>query len=249
MCGRFVIAEPPDVYGDWFGVDEVRTEALAPSYNVAPTDPVYAVAEHDGRRLLGSFRWGLIPHWAKDRKAAARHINARMETAAEKPAFREYFERRRCLIPADGFYEWEPLGEGRGKLPHFIYRADRSPLAFAGLWARWRDPATDERVATCTILTGRPAGVVEDLHDRMPVILPKAAWSPWLDPANRDVDGLRGLLASVAAPDLAEHAVSTLVNKVANNLPENVAPLPPDQVAELKSPAVRPTGEPPKSTP
>ncbi len=235
MCGRFVIAEPPDVYGDFFGVDEIRTEALAPSYNVAPTDPVYAVAEHDGRRQLGVFRWGLIPHWAKDRKAAARHINARVETAAEKPAFREYFERRRCLIPADGFYEWEVLGEDRAKLPHYIYRSDRRPLAFAGLWARWRDPETDERVATCTILTGAPAGVVEELHDRMPVVLPKGAWGPWLDPGNRDVGGLRSLLASVTGPPLTEHAVSTLVNKVANNLPENVAPLPPAQVAELRN--------------
>ncbi len=249
MCGRFVIAEPPDVYGDYFGVDAVRTEALAPSYNVAPTDPVYAVAEHDGRRLLGSFRWGLIPHWAKDRKVAARHINARMETLDRKPAFREYFERRRCLIPADGFYEWEALGEGRPKLPHYIYRADRAPLAFAGLWARWRDPETDERVATCTIVTGKPAGVVEDLHDRMPVVLPKAAWGPWLDRTNRDVEGLRALLGSVAAPDLAEHAVSTLVNKVANNLAENVAPLPAEQVTELRSPPVRAAGEPPAPIP
>ncbi len=235
MCGRFVIAEPPDVYADYFGVDAVHTEALAPSYNVAPTDPVYAVAEHEGARRLGTFRWGLIPFWSKDRKAAARHINARVETAASKPAFKDSFERRRCLIPADGFYEWEVLGDDRPKLPHYIYRADRRPLAFAGLWASWRDPATDERVRTCTILTGRPAGVVTDLHDRMPVVLPEDAWAAWLDRDNRDVAELQAMVGSVAAPDLAEHAVSTLVNKVANNVPENVAPLPGKQVAELRA--------------
>jgi putative SOS response-associated peptidase YedK len=224
MCGRFVQAQTPDVYARFFGAEPVVTEALAPSYNVAPTDQVYAVAEHDGARLLGTFRWGLLPFWAKDRKMAARNINARVETAAEKPAFRASFKARRCLIPADGFYEWERKEKG-GKLPHFIHGRDGGLIAFAGLWARWRDPETEERVTTCTILTGSPDDLVKPIHDRMPVMLPPDAWDVWLDRNNTDVSELEALLASRSAVDLAEHAVSTLVNKVANNLPECIVPL------------------------
>ena len=175
MCGRFTLTQPPDVYAGYFGVDLVKTEALAPSYNVAPTDPVYAVAEHGGQRLLGTFRWGLIPFWASDRKIAARHINARVETVAEKAAFKDSFERKRCLIPADGFYEWELIPD-KPKLPHFIYAADGGPLAFAGLWASWRDRETDERVRTCTILTGEPSSLVRPIHNRMPVMLAEEHW-------------------------------------------------------------------------
>ncbi len=234
MCGRFVIAEPPDVYAAYFGAEPALTEALAPNYNAAPTDPVYAVAQHDGRRQLGTFRWGLIPYWAKDRKMAARHINARVETAATKPAFRDAFARRRCLIPADGFYEWEELPGRSKKLPHYIYRADRAPIAFAGLWGAWRDPETKERVTTCTILTGRPGPVVAPIHDRMPVMLPPELWDRWLDPGQRDPGALQEVLAVAPAPALAEHAVSTLVSNVRNNLPECVAPLPAAQLAELR---------------
>ena len=223
MCGRFVQAQAPGDYAVFFGAEVVKTEALAPSYNVAPTDEVYAVAEHDDTRMLGTFRWGLLPFWAKDRKLAARNINARVETVAEKPAFRESFVGRRCLIPADGFYEWEP--RPKGKLPHYIYAADGRPLALAGLWASWRDPDSGERVRTCTIITGDPDAVVKPLHDRMPVLLAAEAWDDWLAPDNHDGDALLKLLASRSAVATAEHPVSTLVNKVANNVPELVAPL------------------------
>jgi len=223
MCGRFVQAEPPGDYAEFLGASLVITEALKASYNVAPTDPVYAVAEHEGERMLGTFRWGLLPFWAKDRKLAARNINARMETAAEKPAFRESFASRRCLIPADGFYEWEP--RPKGKLPHYFYRANDEPLAFAGLWASWKDPDIGERVRTCTILTGRPSDLVAPIHDRMPVALPRAGWSAWLATGNQDVSALQTLLETTERPTLAEHPVSTLVNKVANNVPELITPL------------------------
>ena len=126
MCGRFVQSHDPEFYADAFGVETIRTESLPTSFNVAPTDSVYAVAEHDGERLLGAFRWGLIPFWAKDKKIGARNINARSETAADKPAFRDSFSKRRCLIPADGFYEWQRRPDG--KLPHYIYRADSRPV-------------------------------------------------------------------------------------------------------------------------
>ena len=218
MCGRFVQAEDPGVYARYFDVDVVETEALPVSYNVAPTDRVYAVAAHDGQRRLGAFRWGLLPWFAKDRKVAARAINARVESAATKPTFRESFARRRCLIPADGFYEWER--RPKGKLPHYLYRVDGRPLPLAGLWSSWKDPESGERLTTCTILTGPPNNVVEPLHDRMPVVMPRERWGPWLDPARQDVDDVMALLDGVEAHRLTEHAVSTLVNNVRNNVPE-----------------------------
>jgi putative SOS response-associated peptidase YedK len=134
MCGRFVQAHDASEYAEHFGAGVAVAEALAPSWNVAPTDQVYAVAEHSERRQLGSFRWGLIPWFAKDITAGARHINARAETVHTTAAFKRSLENRRCIIPADGFYEWEPRDNG-GKLPHYLFRADGAPLALAGLWA------------------------------------------------------------------------------------------------------------------
>ncbi|HEX5696086.1 MAG TPA: SOS response-associated peptidase, partial [Acidimicrobiia bacterium] len=138
MCGRFSITGDLDFYAEYFGIDEVLTEALEPNWNVAPTDPVYVIAERDDRRTLGSMPWGLVPHWAKDTRSI--HINARSETVATTAAFRESFARRRCLIPADGFYEWEPKDQGR--TPHWVYRADGHPMVFAGIWASRLDPET-----------------------------------------------------------------------------------------------------------
>ncbi len=228
MCGRFVQSSDPAAYAEFFEARLVA-EPLPVSYNVAPTDPVYAVAEHDGERLLGSFRWGLLPWWAKDRRIAARNINARAETLADKPAFRDSFAKRRCLIPADGFYEWQVIDAGEAgkpsKLPHYITRADGDPLAFAGLWASWKDPETGERVRTCTIVTGRPNTLVEPIHDRMPVMLPPANWESWLDPELDDPGALGSLLLPAPAAEMAAHPVSTLVNRVSNNVPECIAPL------------------------
>lgn len=224
MCGRFALSQSPSAYADWFGAGMVMTEELAPNYNVAPTDPVYAVADHEGDRQLGSFRWGLIPWFAKDRKVAARHINARIETVATKPSFKDSFAKKRCLIPADGFYEWQEMPEGKGKLPHFIHSADGGPLAFAGLWASWKEPESGDRIKTCTILTGDPVAAVAPIHDRMPVILDRSLWDAWLGETD-DVDELAQLLKSRPAPELALHPVSTLVNSVKNNLPELVEPL------------------------
>ena len=223
MCGRFVQSQEAENYGAYFQVDVIRTDAVLRSWNVAPTKQVYAVAEHDGERQLGTFDWGLVPFWAKDRKIGARLINARIETAAEKPAFRDSFTARRCIIPAEGFYEWEP--KDRGKLPHYFFAPDGQSLALAGLWSSWKDPDSGDRLRTCTILTGEPNEVVQPIHDRMPVILPDTIWDSWLDPEVTDAGVIRDLLASAAIPDLVEHAVSTLVNRVANDLPELIAPL------------------------
>jgi putative SOS response-associated peptidase YedK len=223
MCGRFVQTQEAENYGSYFSVDVIQTDVVLRSWNVAPTKQVYAVAEHDGQRMLGTFDWGLVPFWAKDRKIGARLINARVETAGVKPAFRDSFAARRCIVPADGFYEWEP--KARGKLPHYFYSTDRGPLALAGLWSSWTDPESGDRVRTCTIVTGTPSDVVAPIHDRMPVILAKTAWDAWLDPDNRDKDAVSALVAGLPIPDLSEHAVSTLVNRVANDLPDLIEPL------------------------
>ncbi|MFV9671645.1 MAG: SOS response-associated peptidase [Acidimicrobiia bacterium] len=223
MCGRFVQTQEAENYGSYFSVDVVRTDAVLRSWNVAPTKQVYAVAEHDGERQLGTFDWGLVPFWAKDRKIGARLINARVETAAEKPAFRDSFSARRCIIPAEGFYEWEP--KDRGKLPHYFFSPDGRPLALAGLWSSWKDPDSGDRIRTCTILTTDANDVVEPIHHRMPVVLPDMTWDPWLDPDVNDAGVIGDLLAASTGPSLVEHAVSTLVNRVANDVPELIAPL------------------------
>ncbi|MGA9595302.1 MAG: SOS response-associated peptidase [Acidimicrobiia bacterium] len=232
MCGRFVQSHDAAFYADAFQVETMRTEGIPASFNVAPTDKIYAVAEHEGRRQLGVFNWGLIPFWAKDRTIGARNINARVESVADKPTYRDSFARRRCLIPADGFYEWQALP--KGKLPHYIYRRDDKPLAMAGLWASWKDPESGEWVRSCTIITGRPNAMVAELHDRMPVILPEAAWSVWLDRGIADRNLLEGLLGVFPEEEMGEHPVATLVNKVANNYPECIEPLDTAAVEQLR---------------
>ncbi len=223
MCGRFVQAQSAQSYAAHFGAVVSLDEQVRPSWNVAPTDRVYAVAEHDGSRLLGAFRWGLIPWFAKDPKIGSRHINARAETAATAASFKDSFARKRCLIPADGFYEWEKLESG-GKLPHFIHHGDGTPLALAGLWSSWKAP-DGERVTSCTIITTRPNELVGPIHDRMPVVLPRESWDRWLSREVVDPTELTLLLAPAADGTLIEHPVSTLVNDVKNNYAECIAPL------------------------
>lgn len=215
MCGRFVQSASADDYARYFGADAVKTESLDSNYNVAPTDGVYAVAEHDEERWLGSFRWGLIPHWAKDHRQAARFINARVETLTEKPAFRESFRKRRCIIPADGFYEWTRRGDL--KIPHYIFTGSHAPMALAGLWASWKDPRTDEWVRTCSIITTRPNDFMRPIHDRMPAMLAEPAWDAWLDRTNHDVEELKTFLGPPPEDLLETYEVSTEVNSVRNN--------------------------------
>lgn len=231
MCGRFVQAHGSEFYADVFAVETIKSDPLPASFNVAPTDAVYAIAEHDGSRMLGTFRWGLIPWWAKDRRIAARNINARAETLADKPAFRDSFAKRRCIIPADGFYEWQRLP--KGKLPHYIYRTDGRPLALAGIWSTWKDPDSGEQVRTCSIVTGEPNGFVAEIHNRMPVILSESVWSDWLAQDVQDRGTLERLLAVYPEELVSGHPVSTLVNKVANNFAECIALLETPAVEQL----------------
>lgn len=225
MCGRFVSVIDPDGLARFFVVDDRQAHDLPPSWNVAPTDEVYAVVEHERRRHLVTFRWGLIPHWADDPRVAARHINARAETLTTKPAFRDAFRRRRCLIPADGFYEWTPAPDGGPPTPHFIHRADRTPLAFAGLWAVWHASPDAEPVRTCTIVTTAANRDVAPLHDRMPVVLPADAWPLWLDRDERATGHLQALLLPSPADSFVHHPVSTQVNHPRNNHPGLIVPV------------------------
>ena len=215
MCGRYVLGDDADHYAEYLGVDRIVTEELERSYNVAPTDPVYTVAEWDGERLLGSMRWGLVPHWATDSRSI--QINARAESVATKPMFRDSFARKRCLIPADGFYEWEP--KDRGRAPHWVRRVDGRPMAFAGLWATWRDPSTQQLIRTCAIVTTRARGTISGIHSRMPVALDPSVWDPWLDRDLTDPHEVERLIQPIDPDLVVEHEVSALVNSVRNNGP------------------------------
>ena len=226
MCGRYVSTTPVGVLAERFEVADVRASDLGERYNVAPTDEVYAVAEgKDGTRRLGTFKWGLVPFWAKDPKVGNRMINARLETLQSK--FKRTLERRRCLIPADGFYEWQDRPKGQRKQPFFIHRKDGEPLAFAGLWEVWHDPEDPdaEPLRTCSIITTDANQVVARTHDRMPVMLPPTAWQPWLDVEQHDVDAVRRLLVTANPDGLEVYPVSTDVNSVKNDGAHLVEPL------------------------
>jgi putative SOS response-associated peptidase YedK len=243
-----------------FSVQRDRVDAdLAPDYNVAPTKPVYAVltrrsapaedaaaaasgspadgpaagADAPAERQLRVVRWGLVPYWAKDPAIGSRMINARAETVAEKPAFRRAFAKRRCLLPADGFYEWQQITDGGGKRkqPYYIYRADGGVLAFAGLYELRRDPSVPEDhdggwLWTATIITTRAQDEVGRIHDRMPMVIQPSAWQDWLDPGNTDAADVGRLLVPAASGGLTSHPVSTAVNNVRNNGPELTGALP-----------------------
>ncbi|HEU0129519.1 MAG TPA: SOS response-associated peptidase [Mycobacteriales bacterium] len=225
MCGRYSASRPSSLLAETYAAT-VADEPPAPSWNVAPTDPVAVVVERPAGREVRTLRWGLIPSWAEDRRIASRLINARAETVATKPAFRAALARRRCLVPADGWYEWraEP---GRAKQPFFITARAGAGVAFAGLYEVWRDPATEELVRTCTVVTTSACPELAYLHERMPVVLAPGAWDAWLDPAYDDVASLAGLL--VPCDGFGAHPVSVAVNSVRNNGPQLTEPLPADE--------------------
>ncbi|HKB30021.1 MAG TPA: SOS response-associated peptidase [Streptosporangiaceae bacterium] len=257
MCGRFASARKRIELLEEFGVQRDRVDAdLEPDYNVAPTKKVYAVltrhASHGddapaepaaqaepvapAERQLRVVRWGLVPYWAKDPAIGSRMINARAETIAEKPAFRRAFTRRRCLLPADGFYEWQQVTDGdkKRKQPYYIYRADGGVLAFAGLYELWRDPSVPEDhesgwLWTTTIITTNAQDEVGRIHDRMPMVIESAAWPDWLDPDNTDAADVRRLLVPAMSGGLTSRPVSTAVNNVRNNGPGLIDPAPPGE--------------------
>ncbi len=256
MCGRYAsIKAPADLADEFRAVDAIGGEAPGADYNVAPTKPVITVVERHPRdeegtpdpsqtvRSLRVMRWGLVPSWAKDRSGAGRMINARVETAASKPAYRSALARRRCLLPAAGWYEWKRVdGE---KQPYFITTPGDGSVALAGLWEVWRpkaektsdaengrderdtEPTDTEPLITAAVLTTDSQGAAAEVHDRMPLVLPRSAWDRWLDP---DVDDVAGLLADPVV-ELEMWPVSSQVNSVRNNGPELVEPVRPDSAA------------------
>lgn len=219
MCGRFTLATSGAQLATQFALAE--TPQLAPRYNIAPTQSVAAVRSAEAGRELVLMRWGLVPMWAKDPSVGSRMINARAETAAEKPAFRTALRQRRCLIPADGFYEWQAAPGG--KQPFYFHMGDGSPFALAGLWERWKSPE-GAWLETCTILTTEANDLLRPFHDRMPVIVAPDDYARWLDPALRDADAVRDLLAPFDPAAMAAHPVSREVNRVANDGPHLIVP-------------------------
>lgn len=213
MCGRFTLSQSAEAIALAFQIPQVQ---LQPSYNIAPTQAVAAVLRNDEQRQFQQLRWGLIPSWAKDPGMGARLINARSETVAEKPAFRSAFRHRRCLVVADGFYEWQR--QERKKQPFYFRLQDGQPFAFAGLWESWRSP-DDEEIDSCTILTTEANDLLRPIHDRMPVILDSQAYDIWLDP-KQDPEQLQQLLRPYKAEAMTSYAVSTKVNNPSNNTPE-----------------------------
>jgi putative SOS response-associated peptidase YedK len=219
MCGRFTLATSGEQLATQFALAEAPQ--LAPRYNIAPTQPIAVVRATDGGRELVLLRWGLVPVWANDPSIGSRMINARAETAAVKPAFRTAMRRRRCLIPADGFYEWQTLPSG--KQPFYFHRGDGAPFAFAGLWEHWNSP-DGTPLESCTILTTAANELLRPIHDRMPVIIDPADYARWLDPGLHDPAALEDLLAPHDDAAMAAHPVSRAVNRVANDGPALIAP-------------------------
>lgn len=239
MCGRFVSVTAPAVLAERFQATVVDPDAEArpPSWNVAPTDAVNAIVHDRGRRRIRSLRWGLVPSWARDANSGAKMINARVETVASARAFRSALARRRCLVPADGFYEWQRPGSRRTRPRAFYFgRRDGEVLALAGLWELWRD-AEGRWLATCAVVTTDAAGPVAAIHDRMPVVLDPALWERWLDPDVLDAKGARDLASLPQPSELLERwPVSAAVNSVRNNSPELIDPWPGTDQAPLAPP-------------
>jgi putative SOS response-associated peptidase YedK len=245
MCGRYATSASPQHLMEEFEVDDMFDGLPGPDYNVAPTVAVPAIFERrakgtgDVRRRLAPLVWGLVPSWAKDPSIGSRMINARLETVAEKPAFRRAFSARRCLLPADGFYEWyvaEPgasTARGKGKplkQPFFIHRADGGLLVMAGIYEIWRHPHSDPSddsawLRTCSVITTQATDAAGHIHDRMPMVITREAIEDWLDPMITDPGRALELLAVTEAAALAAYAVSTDVNSVENNNPSLIEPL------------------------
>ncbi|MCO4763710.1 MAG: SOS response-associated peptidase [Myxococcales bacterium] len=221
MCARFTLKSRADELVDAFELAE-SPQLLQPRYNIAPGQQLQVIANLRGPRVLRPARWGLIPYWAKDASIANKLVNARSETVAEKPSFRDAFRFRRCLVPASGFYEWQR--RANTKRPMHIGLASGAPFAMAGLWEVWRSPDGAD-IQTCTLLTTTPNAMMSPIHDRMPVIVPPDAWSLWLAPQDPGRHTLQQLLRPFPADEMRAYEVSPLVNSVRNDLPACAEPV------------------------
>src|SRR5665213_3098851 len=228
MCGRYTVTSAPKAMRTLFGWDEEPN--FPPRYNIAPAQPIAIVRLVEGKRQFALVRWGLLPSWVKDPKAFSLVINARGESVLDKPAFRAAMKRRRCLIPADGFYEWQKAGER--KRPFFVHAKDGKPLAFAGLWESWQGP-NGEEMETAAIVTTAANGTLKPIHDRMPVIVPREAFALWLNCIDVDAKTAEALIAPAPEGLLEAYEISTAVNRTAHDNPtllEPVGPAPPEPV-------------------
>lgn len=222
MCGRYVTISTPEQLTERFEVERVAVDGLEQRYNVAPTTQVPVVLERDGARTLQTMRWGFVPFWAKQVGKGPQPINARVETIDDKRMFASAFRKRRLLLPADGFYEWQPRAGSRKKQPWYIHDPDHQPLAFAGIWSRWTDEASGDTVESTCILTRDAAGRMADLHDRMPVVLPANLWATWLEATEQEAPYLHEVITHAGVPSLEAHTISDRVNNVRNDGPELV---------------------------
>lgn len=222
MCGRYSLTANAKKLAEAFADYAEVPEAISPRYNIAPSQPIAVIANND-RHEVEFFQWGLIPSWAKDPKIGNRMINARSETLAEKPSFRTAYRRRRCLVLADGFYEWR-RNPDKSKTPMYIQLESQAPFAFAGLWEVWHSPQ-DDTVLSCTIITTQPNDLLATIHNRMPVILPSQAYAQWLDPAEQKPDELQSLLTPFPADEMTAYPVSTTVNNPRNDVAACVEPV------------------------
>ena len=220
MCGRYNLVTDAQALVDFFEVANLVD--VRPRYNIAPSQDIVVVRQQQGERKLAYMHWGLIPFWAKDSTIGRHTINARAETVAEKPAFRAAFRKRRCLVPATGFYEWKR--ENGRKQPYNIRAADGGLFAFAGLWEQWKQD-DDTVIESCTIIVTRANETVAPIHDRMPVILPADSYQAWLDPGNQDQALLKAMLEPCPSRWLSADPVSTRVNNPGNDDPDCLAPL------------------------
>ena len=221
MCGRFTLTVNPADLQDTFS-DYNFPAMFAPRFNIAPSQPVLAIP-NDDKFTADFFIWGLIPMWAKDSDIGNRLINARGETLAEKPSFRGSYRHKRCLILADGFYEWKSFGNRKSKTPYYIHMQDRKPFAMAGLWDHWESP-DGSSIKSCTSITTTPNELTGAIHDRMPVILHPRDYAKWLDPTPQTPENLQPLIKPFPADAMTAYPVSTLVNKATNDAPEMVVP-------------------------
>ena len=222
MCGRFTLTADSATLQESFPEVQFPAEGRA-RFNIAPSQPVL-VLPNDGKNTADYFLWGLIPIWAKDPTIGSKLINARAETLGEKPSFRGSYKYKRCLVFADGFYEWKAETGTKAKTPHFIKLETGLPFALAGLWDEWHSP-DGSQIKSCTIITTEPNELMSKLHNRMPVILPPSAYEEWLDPAPQKPEALQHLLVPYPATGMRAYPVSTLVNSPGNDRPECVVPV------------------------
>ena len=221
MCGRFTLSKPKKVKAKDLKVPQPEIDLLNPRYNIAPSNHV-AVIRNEKERHIESVRWGLIPSWSKDEAIGARMINARAETLSEKPSFKGLLNKHRCLILADGFYEWAE--STRGKQPYYIHLKSGEPFTFAGLWSHWTDPKGEE-IKTCAIITCAPNSLMQKIHNRMPVILDGEARDVWLDPDNKEGPALTAILRPYPDGEIEAYAVSKTVNSPLNDSEVCLKPL------------------------